>query len=90
VLLQPPPGGQAHQPGLFNPCAAGTGGVQPVAAHQVGPSIGQVLQELDEELQGGEQPGVRLEVLIGLMLTLHLLCRSGAKESDLIVQHLDA
>jgi len=25
-----------------------------------------VLQELDEELQGGEQPGVRLEVLIVL------------------------
>jgi hypothetical protein len=29
-------------------------------------------------------------VFLGLMLTLHLLCRSGAKESDLIVQHLDA
>jgi hypothetical protein len=37
-----------------------------LAAYQVGPSIGQVLQEVDEELQGGEQPSVRLEVLIVL------------------------
>jgi hypothetical protein len=48
--------------GLFNPCATGSGGVQPVAAHHVDARIGQVLQELDEELEGGEQPSVRLEV----------------------------
>jgi len=47
-------------------CRGGSGGVQSVAAHQVGPSIGQVLQELDEELQGGEQSGVCLEVRIVL------------------------
>ena len=62
MLLQPSLGGQGQKPGLANPCASGSGGVQPVAAHQVGPRVRQVLQELDEELHGGEQSGVRLEI----------------------------
>jgi hypothetical protein len=34
--------------------AAGSGGIQPVAVHLAGAGIGQVLQELDEELDGGK------------------------------------
>ena len=61
VLPQPSPGGQGQKPGLSNPSAPGSGGVQPAAAHQVGPRVRQVLQELDQKLHGGEQSGVRLE-----------------------------
>jgi hypothetical protein len=90
VVLLSALGSQAGKVGLAGPCATGARGIQPVATNQAGVGVGKVLQELDEELQGGEQPGVCLDVRIGLMLTLHLLCRSGAKESDLVVQHLDA
>jgi len=69
---------------------AGSGRIQSVSACQVCPRVRQVLEQLDEELQSWEQTTVCLEVRIGLMLTLHLLCRSGAKESDLVVQHLYA
>jgi hypothetical protein len=90
VLLFPALGGEADQVGLARPRPTGAGGVQAVATDQVGPCIRKVLQEVDEKPDRGEQLLVCLEVRIGLMLTLHLLCRSGAKESDLIVQHLDA
>jgi hypothetical protein len=62
VLLLPSPGGQAHEVGFAHPHATGSGGVQPVVAHQVGPWFGQVLQELDQELDEGEQLHVGLEV----------------------------
>jgi hypothetical protein len=51
---------------------------------------GDELRKSGDEVRGVPERGVVLEVGIVLMLTLHLLCRSGAKESDLVVQHLDA
>ena len=90
VIPLPALGSQADKVGLAGPCAARSGGIQTVATNQSCAGVGKVLQDFDQELCGGEQPGVCSEVGIGLMLTLHLLCRSGAKESDLVVQHLDA
>ena len=62
------PGGPVSQPGE---AAAGSGGKQPVAAHQLGSGVRQVLEELGEELQGGEQPRVCLEVRIVLRAVQH-------------------
>jgi len=90
VVLLPPLWSQAGKVGLAGPCAMGARGIQPVATNQAGAGVRKVLQDLDKELCGGEQLGLCVEVRIGLMLTLHLLCRSGAKESDLVVQHHDA
>ncbi len=56
----------------------------------MGPRIGKVLQEVDNKLDRGEKLLVGFEVRIGLMLTLHLLCRSGVEEWELSVYDLDA
>ena len=56
----------------------------------MGPCIGKVLQEVDKKPDRGEQLLVCPEVRIGLMLTLHLLCRKGVKKWDLSVYDLDA
>lgn len=66
VLLLPALGRQAHEVRIARPATPGSGGVQPVAAYQAGPRVGQMLQELDQELQSGEQFHVCLEIRIVL------------------------
>ena len=64
VLLLPALGGEADQVGLARPRPTGTGGVQTVATDHVGSRIREVLHEVDENPDRGEQLLVCLEVRI--------------------------
>jgi hypothetical protein len=62
MILLPSLRGEAYQVGLARPRTPGAGGVQPVAADESEARVGQVLQELGDEVRGAEDLAVGAEV----------------------------